>query len=122
MIPGGSQLTSDAIETQATSDLLTLSTNIGIAQVAGQVAVSNLLVGQPINIPQYFTDDAGNQYYFDHTNDDGSAAIKVTYNIESAQTVGAQKLWPGGSSGFNLTGSNVLMAQWDGGDVLTNHT
>ena len=54
-------------------------------------------------------------------NADGSPAIKVTDNIESAETVGAQNLWPGGSSGFSLNGANILLAQWDGGDVLTNH-
>ena len=120
-MPDGSQLTADGLEAQATADLLTLATNIAAMQTEQQSAVSNLLIGQEIQIPQTWTDDQGNLYFFDHTNEDGSAAIKVTHNIESAQTVGAQKLWPGGSSGFNLTGTNVLMAQWDGGDVLTNH-
>jgi len=53
---------------------------------------------------------SGAVFFYDHTNADGSAAVKVTFNIESAQTVGAQKLWPGGGSGFSLNGSNVLMA------------
>ena len=118
---GGPQQTGIAMQTQATADLLTLSTNITIAQTGQQAAVSNLLIGQEIPIPQAWTDTNGNSYFFDHTNDDGSAGVKVTFNIESAQTVGAQKLWPGGSSGFSLNGSNVLLAQWDGGDVLTNH-
>jgi Subtilase family len=121
VIPGGSQLIDAGMQAQAATDLLTLSTNIAIAQAAQHATVSNLLIGQTIQIPQAWADQDGNGYYFDHTNDDGSAAVKVTYNIESAQTVGAQKLWPGGSSGFSLNGSNVLLAQWDGGDVLTNH-
>ena len=121
MIPGGSQLTSDGIQAQVTSDLLTLSTNIAAMQADQHAAVSNLLLNQTIPIPQTWTNTDGNVFFFDHTNEDGSAAIKVSYNIESAQTVGAQKLWPGGSSGFNLNGSNVLLAQWDVGDVLTNH-
>jgi hypothetical protein len=122
VIPGGgSQGTGFALQTQARSDLLTLATNIANAQAEQHAAVSNLLIGQTIPIPQAWTDANGNSYFFDHTNNDGSAAIKVTFNIESAQTVGAQKLWPGGSSGFSLNGSNVLLAQWDGGDVLTNH-
>jgi subtilisin family serine protease len=121
MVFGGSPLTPDAFQAQTTSDLLTLSTNIAAMQAEQHAAVSNLLIGQEIAIPQTWTDTNGNVYFFDHIMEGGSAGIKVTHNIESAQTVGAQKLWPGGSSGFNLNGSNVLMAQWDGGDVRTNH-
>jgi hypothetical protein len=118
---GSPPVTGDAFQTQAATDLMTLSTNIAEMQAGQQAAVSNLLLSQTIPIPQVWTNTDGNIFFFDHTNDDGSAAIKVTYNIESAQTVGAQKLWPGGSSGFSLNGSNVLLAQWDGGDILTNH-
>jgi hypothetical protein len=120
-MPDGSQLTADALQTQAIADLLTLSTNIAALQTEQQAAISNLLLNQTIPIPQAWTNGDGSLLFFDHTNGDGSAAIKMTYNIESAQTVGAQKLWPGGSSGFSLNGSNVLLAQWDGGDVRTNH-
>jgi len=118
---GGSPVTGDAFLAQASNDLLTLSANIGVLQAAQHAAVSNLLLGQQIPIPQIFTNTDGSILFFDHTNADGSAAIKATHNLESAQTVGAQKLWPGGASGFILNGSNVLLAQWDGGDVRTNH-
>jgi len=97
---GGPQQTGIAMQTQATADLLTLSTNITIAQTGQQAAVSNLLIGQEIPIPQAWTDTNGNSYFFDHTNDDGSAGVKVTFNIESAQTVGAQKLLAGWEFGF----------------------
>jgi hypothetical protein len=120
-LQGQLPLTTDGLQAQTVADLLTLATNIAAAQAAQHATVSNLLVGQTIPIPQSWTDASGNSYFFDHTNDDGSAGIKITHNIESAQTVGAQKLWPGGSSGFGLNGTNVLLAQWDGGDVLTNH-
>ncbi|MGH7951878.1 MAG: S8 family serine peptidase [Limisphaerales bacterium] len=118
---GGPPVTGDAFQAQATADLMSLSTNIAEMQAGQHAAVSNLLIGQTIPIPQTFTNTDGNILFFDHTNADGSAAIKATFNLESAQTVGAQKLWPGGSAGFSLNGSNVLLAQWDGGDVLTNH-
>jgi hypothetical protein len=121
IIFGGSPLAPDAIQTQITSDLLTLSTNLAAMQAEQHAAVSNLLIGQEIAIPQTWTDTNGNIYFFDHEFENGSAGIKVTHNIESAQTVGAEKLWPGGSSGFSLSGTNVLLAQWDGGDVRTNH-
>jgi hypothetical protein len=120
-IIGGGPLTPEALETQTTSDLLTLSTNITIMQAEQHAAVSNLLIGQPIPIPQTWTDTNGTIYFFDHEFENGSAGIKMTHNLESVQTVGAQKLWPGGSSGYSLNGSNVLLGHWDGGDVHTNH-
>ncbi|MEI7940596.1 MAG: S8 family serine peptidase [Verrucomicrobiota bacterium] len=117
---GGAPLTPDAFQAQTTGDLLTLSTNIAAMQAEQHAAFSNLLLDQT-PMPQTWTDANGNVYFFDHEFANGSAGIKVTHNLESAQTVSAQRLWPGGSSGFNLNGSNVLMAQWDGGDVRTNH-
>lgn len=68
-----------------------------------------------------WTDQNGNPVYIDGLDALGAPMIKSPFNLESAQTVGAQKLWPGGGSGFNIAGSNVLIAQWDVGDVLTNH-
>ena len=120
IIVDGSPLTHDAFQAQTTSDLLTLSTNIAAMQAEQHAAFSNLLLDQT-PMPQTWTDANGNLYFFDHEFENGSAGIKVTHNLESAQTVSAQRLWPGGSSGFNLNGSNVLLAQWDGGDVRTNH-
>ena len=114
-------VTSDDLQAQITTNLLTLATVISNAQTAQQVAVATYISASPIVIGQSWTDTNGNLYYFDHLDEAGDPAIKVTHNLESAQTVGAQRLWPGGSSGFGLNGTNVLMAQWDGGDVLTNH-
>ncbi len=115
VIPGGSQQSGFAMQAQAATDLLTLSTNIGIMQADQHSAVSNLLIGQTIPIPQTWTNTDGNIFFFDHIMEGGSAGVKVTHNIESAQTIGAQKLWPGGSAGFSLTGTNVFLGQWDGG-------
>ena len=44
-------------------------------------------------------------------------------NLIAAQTVGADHLWPGGSSGYDLDGSNALgeLCVWDAGSVLTTH-
>ncbi len=113
IVIGGPPLTADAFQEQTTSDLLALSTNIAAMQDEQHATVSNLLLSQTIEIPQTWTDENGNTYFFDHEFENGSAAVKVTHNLESAQTVGAQKLWPGGSSGFSLNGSNVLIGQWD---------
>lgn len=52
---------------------------------------------------------------------EGLPRYNITYNAAAADTISVDELWPGGSSGLSITGSNVLMAIWDGGDVLTNH-
>jgi hypothetical protein len=119
-MPDGSQLTSDALAAQSQADLLALSTNIYNDLLLQQVAVSNFLASVT-NMAPSWTDQSGNTVYIDGLDALGDPMIKSPFNLESAQTVSAQKLWPGGGSGFNLAGSNVLMAQWDGGDVLTNH-
>jgi hypothetical protein len=43
-------------------------------------------------------------------------------NLNAARTVGTNEVWPGGSSGQNLTGSGInYLGIWDGGTVLLNH-
>ena len=46
-------------------------------------------------------------------------------NIIAAATTRANQLWPGGSSGLNLTGSSSFMTSklgtWDGGPILRTH-
>jgi hypothetical protein len=123
-------ITSDALQRQIVTNLLILSSNLNSMQTAQHAAVSNLLQRQTIPMPQSWIDSHGHSCYFDHMNADGSPAIKVTQGIDAVETVGAQNLWPsslwhGASTGFGLNGStngsNILLAQWDAGDVLTNH-
>ena len=46
-------------------------------------------------------------------------------NVVSANTIGTSALWPGGSTGLNLSGSSNNMknklAVWDGGKILLTH-
>lgn len=51
----------------------------------------------------------------------GIPRYNITYNAVAADTISVDELWPGGSSGLSITGSNTVMGIWDGGDVLTNH-
>ncbi len=44
-----------------------------------------------------------------------------TFNSVAADTVGTDELWPGGDTGLNLTGTNVAIGLWDGGDVRITH-
>lgn len=59
-------------------------------------------------------DEAGNPLYTGTDN-----------NILAAATIGTNKLWPGGSTGLNLSGSSASVKNklgvWDGGRVLATH-
>ncbi|MBI3193629.1 MAG: S8 family serine peptidase, partial [Ignavibacteriae bacterium] len=45
----------------------------------------------------------------------------ITDNIRSAKTISTNKVWPGGSTGYALTGSTETLGEWDGGGVRTTH-
>src|SRR4030095_4132820 len=51
--------------------------------------------------------------------------VSTNDNIISAATIGTSQLWPGGSTGLNLSGSNAALkgkiAIWDGGKILGTH-
>ena len=44
-----------------------------------------------------------------------------TTNLGSAETMGTDKLWPGGVSGLNLTGAGVILGEWDAGSARGTH-
>lgn len=52
---------------------------------------------------------------------DGYPLYYTTMNAGSALTSRANKLYPGGSAGLNLTGSGIRLGIWDGGHVRTSH-
>lgn len=119
-MPNGSQMTSGGVQSLSQNNLLVLSSNLSASYLIQQTAVNNYAATNSMGMRASWVGSNGVFYAIDHLAN-GVPAIKQTHNVESAQTVGAQNLWPGGSTGFNLTGTNVLMAQWDGGDLLTNH-
>ena len=45
----------------------------------------------------------------------------ITTNLDAADTVSTDEVWPGGSAGLNLDGSGINVAQWDGGAVFSEH-
>ncbi len=54
----------------------------------------------------------------------GRPAYYTTDNLIAAETVSTDEVWPGGSSGFNLTGSGTtlgLLGIWDAGGVRATH-
>jgi hypothetical protein len=52
---------------------------------------------------------------------DGRPIYYTTENLDAADSVSTDDLWPGGSSGFNLTGAGVVLHLWDSGEVLLAH-
>ena len=42
-------------------------------------------------------------------------------NLNAANTMGTQKLWPGGTLGLSLTGAGINVGEWDGGAVRRTH-
>ncbi|MFN3753499.1 S8 family serine peptidase [Flavobacterium sp.] len=53
--------------------------------------------------------------------DNGFPLFYSVYNQGSAITLSAEKLYPGGSLGLNLTGTGMVCGIWDGGRVRDNH-
>ena len=45
----------------------------------------------------------------------------VTYNVDAADTISTDEVWPGGSTGLNLDGAGMVVAEWDGGAVYAGH-
>lgn len=53
---------------------------------------------------------------------DGDVPLyNVGFNLESAQTISTAAVWPSGSTGFNLTGTNRTIYMWDGNQPRTTH-
>ena len=51
----------------------------------------------------------------------GKPVYYITENADAADTVSTDELWPGGSTGLNLSGSGITVGEWDGGAVLATH-
>ena len=45
----------------------------------------------------------------------------VTNNVDAADTVSTDEVWPGGSAGLDLDGSGMNLGEWDGGAVFDQH-
>ncbi|HKJ70043.1 MAG TPA: S8 family serine peptidase [bacterium] len=51
----------------------------------------------------------------------GMPLYYTTYNLDAAGTVRTDEVWPEGAAGLSLTGSGMVIGEWDGGQVLENH-
>jgi hypothetical protein len=46
----------------------------------------------------------------------------MPYNVDAAQTIGTDKVWPGGPAGLSLNGTNRTMFMWDEGRPRLTHS
>jgi hypothetical protein len=53
--------------------------------------------------------------------ENGRPLYYITENLNSAISIGANHVWPGGSTGFNRNGAGVILGIWDGGTVRHTH-
>lgn len=44
----------------------------------------------------------------------------ITNNLDAADTVSTEKVWPGGSAGLDLDGSGMTVGEWDGGKIYAH--
>lgn len=51
----------------------------------------------------------------------GVPVYYLTTGVETADSLSADELWPGGSTGLNLTGAGVVLGVWDAGAVDPTH-
>jgi len=51
----------------------------------------------------------------------GHPLFNTTFNTTAAETMSTDSVNPGGSTGFNLTGSNITVGVWDGGNAQELH-
>jgi len=45
----------------------------------------------------------------------------ITNNADAAATVSTDVLWPGGLAGLNLDGAGMVVGEWDGGAIYSDH-
>ena len=85
-----------------------------------EARVLEYLKANPIR-KRSFTQD-GSLYYLRSIDKNGNPLyINTTSNVESGQLIKANSLYSGGSIGANITGTNMVVGVWDGGQVRTTH-
>jgi hypothetical protein len=78
-----------------------------------------LLWAAATGAPATLTNANGNVSYLVNTNE--GPLYVVDCNLEAAQTISTTNVWPAGSSGLNLNGTNRTIFMWDEGEPLLTH-
>lgn len=85
-----------------------------------EARVLEYLKANPIR-KRSFTKD-GSLYYLRSIDKNGNPLyINTKSNVASGQLIKANSLYSGGSIGANITGTNMFVGIWDGGQVRTTH-
>jgi photosystem II stability/assembly factor-like uncharacterized protein len=53
--------------------------------------------------------------------ENGRLFYRISENLNAAQTISIDKVWPGGSAGLSLAGAGMTVGEWDGGAVRVSH-
>ncbi|MGB5981937.1 MAG: S8 family serine peptidase [Nonlabens sp.] len=73
------------------------------------------------NVPIRSYDYEGNLIVLDDVDSFGNPVYISTYNFSGILTIGADKLYPNGSTGANVTGNGIEAGIWDGGYTRQTH-
>ena len=65
--------------------------------------------------------DDGTVIGFVRFDENGHPVYYQTDNSDAAATVGTDKVWPGGTAGYSLSGNSIEVGEWDGGEVRGTH-
>lgn len=63
----------------------------------------------------------GSFYFLKYIDAQGNPIYIKTRNVASGKVISAHQLYPGGTVGANVTGNNMLVGVWDGGQVRATH-
>ena len=114
----GDSKTLAAIDAEQRSALLADSLNVIAVQQAAASNAESWAESQGIS-PRALLPDGGITSIVDIN--DGAPRFLRTQNAVSADTISTDEVRPGGSTGLSLTGTNTVIAIWDGGDVRLTH-
>lgn len=104
-------------QSEGVTGLLSLGTALGNWQANQAAAATNL--AQTSDWPLTVTNDNAIAVMIGA---EGGAPVYIsTFNLNAADTVGADELWTNGSSGLNLNGEGTQIGVWDIGDARLTH-
>lgn len=107
-----------AWQSDGVGKLLTLGGVLGEMQAEQMTAATNY--AQANGWPLTRTNENGSLEILDHLEGERSVYIGA-FNVNAADTVGADELWTNGSSGLNLNGEGTQVGVWEVGDPRLTH-
>ncbi len=74
-----------------------------------------------MNWPTTFTTDEGSFAELQILDEFGMPQYYITHNANAAQTISTDEVYTGGSAGLSLSGTGIVVREWDGGGVRLTH-